>query len=153
MVLRQVRLLPEADHAEIPLLCRAVAVDSFWIVGLCSVRSLAQVDRSALTGTVTDPSGKLLPGTKVTATMPATGLVRDTVSSAAGEYLIPNLAVGSYVVTFEHAGFAAKSYDNVIQTVARTQTLNTSLRVLGGEEHVEVSTESEILDRNNNRFG
>ena len=81
------------------------------IFGLCSVRGVAQVDRSGLTGTVTDPSGKLLPGTKVTAPMPATGLVRDTVSSAAGEYSIPNLAVGSYVVTFEHAGFAAKSYD------------------------------------------
>ncbi len=118
------------------------------IFGLCSVRCAAQVDRSGLTGTVTDSSGKLLPGTKVTATMPATGLVRDTVSSAAGEYSIPNLEVGNYVVTFEHAGFAAKSYDNVIQTVSRTQTLNTSLRVSGGEEHVEVSTDSEILDRN-----
>ena len=36
----------------------------------------------------------------------------------------------------------------MVQTVARTQTLNTSLRVSGGEEHVEVSTDSEILDRN-----
>ncbi len=118
------------------------------IFDLRSIQAVAQIDRSGLTGIVTDPTGKLLPGTKVSATMPATGLVRETVSSADGDYSIPNLGVGSYVVTFEHAGFAQTSYNNVVQTVARTQTLNASLRVSDGEEHVDVSTNSEVLDRN-----
>jgi hypothetical protein len=105
------------------------------------------VDRSGFTGTVTDPVGKLIPGTQVTASMPATGLVRETVTSADGSYSMPDLPVGNYIVTFEHAGFASKSFDNVVQTVGHTQTLNASLSVSGGEEHVRVSADAEIVDR------
>ncbi len=114
---------------------------------LCAIPCRSQVDRSGFTGTVTDPVGKLIPGTQVTASMPATGLVRETVTSADGSYSMPDLPVGNYIVTFEHAGFASKSFDNVVQTVGHTQTLNASLSVSGGEEHVRVSADAEIVDR------
>ena len=107
----------------------------------------AQVDRSGLSGIVTDPAGKLVPGTRVTATMPATGLMREATTSSIGSYAIPDLPVGNYIVTFEHPGFAPTYFDNVVQTVDHTQTLNANLRVSGSVEHVDVSADSEIVDR------
>ena len=53
---------------------------------LISASSLAQTFRGSINGTVTDPSGAVIPGAKVTATDVATAVVRDTVSSGAGEF-------------------------------------------------------------------
>ena len=114
---------------------------------LTSWIAAAQVDRSDLTGTVTDSAGKLLPGAEVTAVMPSTGLKRETVSSKDGTYSLPNLPVGTYTVTFQHAGFAPAELDNVMQTVDNTQTLNAYLRVSGGVEHVQVSAAAGVVDR------
>ena len=108
----------------------------------------AQTDRSSLTGTITDQQGRLLPGTRVTATLPTTGQVRETITTADGVYTLSRLSVGLYTVDFGHEGFAQVSYNNVIQTVAHTQTLNVKLQVAGVEEHAEVSAEAAILDRN-----
>jgi hypothetical protein len=114
----------------------------------CAHSGNAQVDRSSLSGTVTDPAGKLLPGTRVTAVMPATGLTRDTTSTTNGTYSLPDLPIGDYIVTFEHQGFASIQFDNVVQTVDNTQTLNANLRVSGGVERVEVAADAEIINRN-----
>jgi hypothetical protein len=43
---------------------------------------------------VTDAAGKLLPGTKVNAAMPANGLVRETLTSSDSSYAIPDLPLG-----------------------------------------------------------
>ena len=61
------------------------AIEILGLVGLilclaCS--SLAQVDRAGLNGTVTDSSGRVLPQTHITAVQDATGLRRETTSSA-----------------------------------------------------------------------
>jgi hypothetical protein len=126
-----------------------VALIASTILSLASsVPAVAQVDRSSLTGTVTDAAGKLLPGTKVTATMPATGLVRETISSSDGTYSITEMPIGTYTVTFQHEGFTSTQFDNLVQTVDHTQTLNVNMRVSGGQETVEVSAGAEIVDRN-----
>jgi hypothetical protein len=124
-----------------------VAVAATMLCFTCALPGIAQVDRSTLTGTVMDAAGELLPGTRVTAAMPSTGLVRETVSSADGTYAIPDLPAGNYTVSFERAGFAFTSFENVVQTVAHTRTLNASLRVSGRAERLEISASSEILDR------
>src|SRR5580698_4253298 len=51
----------------------------------------AQVDRAGLSGTVTDISGRRIPGVRIDTLETATGLQRETVSSASGAYDIPEL--------------------------------------------------------------
>ena len=59
---------------------------------LCSLsEAFGQVDRAGLSGTVTDPTGKVVPQVRVAAILPDTGLRRETVTSAEGEYDIPEL--------------------------------------------------------------
>ena len=75
--------------------------------------SSAQIDRAGLCGTVTDPSGRALPQTRVTAVQIATTLQRTTISSASGTYDIPELPVGNYKITFEHEGFKTLTFVDV----------------------------------------
>ena len=113
----------------------------------CAVPIFAQVDRSALTGTVTDPSGSLLRQAQVTVVENATQLRRQGVSDAVGRYGIAELPVGTYTITFNHPGFETLIFADVQQVVGRTRTLDARLKVSGGEEHMEISAGSELVDR------
>ncbi len=64
---------------------------AFAFAGAC----LAQVDRSALNGTVTDPTGRVLPGVEVAAVQDSTGLRRTTVTFWKGDLRDPGVAGGS----------------------------------------------------------
>jgi hypothetical protein len=123
------------------------------IAFLLTCSSLAQVDRAGLNGTVTDPAGRVVPGVRVSASQDATGLRRDTVSSASGTFDLPELPVGVYTVTFTHDGFKGLTFGNVVQVVQQTRTLNATLQVSGGQERVEVSASSEQLDNTSNALG
>jgi hypothetical protein len=114
----------------------------------CAIPGIAQVDRSAVNGTVTDPSGRLLGETHITVVENSTQSEREGVSDAAGRYDIPELPVGSYTVTFDHPGFKTLTFTDVQQVVGRTRTLDAFLQVSGGLERVEVSVSSELMDRN-----
>ncbi len=120
-------------------------------IGFCAVfflagTSFAQVNRSTLNGTVTDASGRILPETHVTALQNTTELRRETVSDPTGNYAIPQLPVGIYTVTFEHQGFKKLEFVDVEQVIGRTHTLDATLQVAGGEEHVQVSPASALMD-------
>jgi hypothetical protein len=117
---------------------------AFFLAGTC----FAQVDRSGLNGTVTDASGRILPETHVTAVQNSTGLRRETVSDPTGNFSIPQLPVGIYTVTFEHQGFQKLEFVDVEQAIGRTRTLNATLQVAGGEERVDVSPASALMDHN-----
>ena len=103
------------------------------VLGLVGL-SPAQVDRAGLSGTVADPSGRVLPQTHITAVHNATGLRRETTSSSSGTYDIAELPIGVYTVTFTHNGFKSLTFENVVQTVGQTRTLNATLPISGGEE-------------------
>ena len=115
-----------------------------FVAGIC----FAQVDRSGLSGTVTDSSGRLLPQAHVTVVEIATGLRRESVSDLRGDYSIPQLPVGIYTVTFEHPGFREVQFVDVQQVIGRTRNLDATLEVAGGEERVEVSPASALMDHN-----
>jgi len=113
-----------------------------------SVCSLAQVDRAGLSGTVTDPSGRFLPQTQITAVQISTGLKRETKSSVEGTYDIPELPVGNYTITFEHEGFKSLTFVDVEEVIGRTRTMDVTLQVSGRDERVEVPASSALMDRN-----
>lgn len=60
---------------------------------LCASAAFAQLNTGSITGTVTDPSGALVPGVKVTVRNTATNSVRDTITSSAGVYTVSDLIV------------------------------------------------------------
>jgi hypothetical protein len=69
-------------------------------------------------------------------------------SDANGNYNIPELPVDTYTVTFEHPGFQTLKFVDVEQVIGRTEALDATLQVSGGEERVNVSSARTLMDRN-----
>lgn len=90
--------------------------------------ALGQVASStALVGTVTDASGAVIPGASVVAVQDATKVVYRTVSTAKGNYAIPYVAVGTYTITVQFAGFQKVVHSNVSVEVNHTVRTDFSL--------------------------
>jgi carboxypeptidase family protein len=134
-----------------PPLC-AVTLSAVLLISFAT-QGFAQVDRAGLNGTVTDSSGRVLPQTHVTAVHNATRLRRETTSSSSGSYDIPELPVGVYTITFQHAGFKDLTFVEVQQEMGRTRTLDATLKVSGGRQRVEVSASSEQTDETTDALG
>jgi hypothetical protein len=111
------------------------------------IQPFAQVDRSGLSGTVTDASGRLLPAAHITAVENSTQLQRETESSSNGSYVIPELPVGVYTITVAHPGFRTLSFVDVEQVIGRTRTLNAALQVGASDERISVSASSALMER------
>jgi hypothetical protein len=108
--------------------------------------SFAQVNRSSLNGTVIDASGRVLPRVHVTVADDATGLRREAVSDSSGSYSISQLPVGIYTITFERQGFRKIDFIDVELVIGRTRILDATLQVAGGEDRVNVSSASALMD-------
>ncbi len=67
--------------------------------------SIGQTTTGAITGSVTDPSGAVIPNVKITATNTATNINNTTQSNEAGVFNFPFLPIGDYTVTAEAQGF------------------------------------------------
>jgi hypothetical protein len=119
------------------------------LLGLVS-HGWAQLDSTALTGTVADSSGQALPNVEITAVQDATGLRRQAVSSSNGAYYFPKLPVGTYTVTFDHQEFQPVRFEHVVQKLGETRTLNVTLKIVGPNEQVEVVANPQSMDQTNN---
>jgi hypothetical protein len=98
----------------------------------------AQGIDSTLVGTVTDPSGASVPGSKVTATHAATGIEYATSTDREGQYRINHLPIGAYSVTAAAANFAAATTANVELQLNRTASVNFSLQLAAQATTVQV---------------
>ena len=100
---------------------------------------VAQVDRSAITGTVTDQQGSRVPQTRVRATQGATGFQRDTLTKSEGTYRLPDLPPGIYSIQFFHSGFSNLTVEQVKQIVGQTRTLNAHIGIIGKTGYIIIS--------------
>src|SRR5436305_3120456 len=83
----------------------------------------------ALTGTVTDSSGAVVPNATVTATSVDTGQARTATTGADGTYKINLLNPGNYHVKFEASGFKGVEVPSATVTVTETAVLDRTLEV------------------------
>ena len=83
----------------------------------------------AISGSVKDQTGALLPGVEVKAEQEGTGQARSSVTNEVGAYTVPQLAPGRYSVTFSLPGFQTVVNRNVTVNATERITLNGSLQV------------------------
>jgi hypothetical protein len=110
------------------------------------VPSFAQTFRGDVNGSITDPSGAVVPGAKITATEVATSVSHETVSSSAGEFSFNNLALGAYVIKVEANGFQSTEVTGVQVLAGKIYTLPVKLTVAQQAATVEVSADALSLD-------
>src|SRR4051812_34873690 len=82
--------------------------------------ALAQTVTGAITGEVSDPSGAVIPGAKVTAHAVSTGVDTSTTTNSAGHYRIEFLPIGPYTVTVQATGFGTTSVPEFALEVQQT---------------------------------
>lgn len=114
---------------------------------LLAVTAMGQSASTAtITGTVVDPQGAVVPGAKVTATNPATGVGRTVSTTSTGNYVIPNLTPGTYNVQVEAKGFATGQTKGVTLNIGEQRDLGFKLALTGASESVEVTTEAPLIE-------
>ncbi|MDP3000921.1 MAG: TonB-dependent receptor [Bryobacterales bacterium] len=92
-------------------------------------------------GTITDSTGAVLPNIAVTVANTQTGAVRQTVSTAAGTYVVSQLPVGTYSVRVEASGFKTFVQDNIRAQMDENRQVNIQMALGGVTESIEVQAE------------
>ena len=108
---------------------------------------------SGISGTVTDPSGAVVPGAKVVATNNATGVNTETVTSSAGTYVLTDLIPGTYKVRVEAPGFAAGVLNEVHVDVSRYTNGDVTLKTGVTTDTVEVIAQQIALETTQPQLG
>jgi hypothetical protein len=103
--------------------------------------------QGALTGTVRDQSGAVLPGVTVDASSPALiEKVRTAVTDGAGQYRVTGLNPGTYSLTFRLTGFNIVKREGIELSGTATLTIPVDMRVGALEETITVTGESPVVD-------
>ncbi len=102
---------------------------------------LAQSNRGAITGAVTDSSGAAVANATVAAKETHTATTYNTNTSQAGDYSFPQLLVGTYDLTFSAPGFKTEQRTGVVVQINTTAALNVQLALGVTTETVTVNAD------------
>src|SRR5215831_7373690 len=116
------------------------------VVSIGSLCAQSQLGTGAISGLISDATGKSVSGATIQVTSEETGLTRQTVSSGTGDFAIPVLPTGRYTLTVEKTGFSKLEQKNLGVTVGATVTLALKLEVGATNTRVEVTAEAPVLD-------
>ena len=100
---------------------------------------LAQERFGSVTGTVSDESGGVLPGTTVALTNRATSRSVRLATDRAGTYRVIDLEPGRYSVRFELAGFARSEVPDITVILGKAMEIDATLKVGSLSEAVQVT--------------
>ncbi|MFL6374934.1 MAG: carboxypeptidase regulatory-like domain-containing protein, partial [Pyrinomonadaceae bacterium] len=117
----------------------------FWMLG-ASAYAQSTAATAAIDGIVRNSAGEVVPNAMIALRDLSTGQVRSTVSGGDGAYRISALAVSTYEVTVDSAGFAVYKIPEVTLVLGQTTTLDITLQPAGVNASVEVSDKPLTID-------
>ena len=117
----------------------------FILLCCAGVTCFAQTDRGSVSGIVTDPSGAVIPGAKVTITNAAMGTQNSTVTTGSGNYTIPQVPAGVYSVTVVAPGFTTLIRNGITVSVGQTARVDLQLGVGQSTTTVTVTEDAPLL--------
>ena len=119
---------------------------SLAVIVLLSVQGHAQVAGAMVTGTVTDPSGAVIPNAQISITNTAKGITTNVTTNSAGFYAVSNLIPGPYQVTIRAEGFQTEFRSGLTLTVGEQQVLNAALSLGQTSQTIEISGEAPTVE-------
>ncbi len=100
---------------------------------------------TAVTGTVADPSGAVIPGATVTIHNPVSGFERTAATDASGDFAIANVPFNPYHLTVTATGFSTYAQDiDVRSSVPISVKIN--LQLAGASSTVTVEAAGDLLE-------
>ena len=123
----------------------AIAIGLLSLFFFWGTRTSAQLTTADIVGTVTDPSGAVLPNAKITVENVATHESRSTQTTSAGDYDVAFLLPGHYSVRVEVAGFKIFTVADLTLSVGDRARVDAKLEVGSATQTVEVTAQSPLL--------
>lgn len=113
------------------------------VVALCAFSTLnlqagAQVVGATVSGSLTDPGGRVVPDANITLTNTEQGIVRIIKSNREGNYTVPNVVPGAYEIKVEASGFRTEIKKGLTITVGEELAINFTLTVASLDQSVIV---------------
>ncbi|MHB1022673.1 MAG: TonB-dependent receptor [Acidobacteriaceae bacterium] len=126
----------------------------FVLLIACTLRtSFAQSNQGAISGTIMDVTGAVVPGAVITATGVNTGTTYKSVSGATGAYRFPNMNIGTYTVSVTATGYKVASATGVVVQLATTTSLNIKLEVGAATETITVQADAPTVETQTSDIG
>ncbi len=125
---------------------------SFLFLAICTCALIApqamrgQNTNGSITGRLTDPSGAVISGARVTIRNLGTGEGRTLTTDASGDFTATLLLPGHYSVTAEHQGFKTAVQNDITLEVDQTVRADLTLDVGSATQRVEVAANALTLD-------
>jgi len=113
----------------------------------------AQVDTGSITGTVTDASGAVVSGAKVTLTNQGTGAALSNTTSSDGVYTFSPVRIGTYKLEVTAQGFQTTTHPDVTVNIGANIALNFSLKPGSQTETIEVTAATPVLQNQDASVG
>jgi hypothetical protein len=107
--------------------------------------AFGQVDEGAITGTVSDSTGAVVPNATVNLVNTDQGITLETKSNASGGFTFSPLRIGNYQLTVTAQGFSKTTQKNLKVSVAQVLQVNVALKLGAATETVEVNTAPPLL--------
>jgi hypothetical protein len=124
------------------------------VVALCVLPMHGQTaNTGAIAGTVSDPSGALVPRAAVVINSRGTGEKRDLATNAEGYFSVQFLPPGKYDLTVRAAGFAPFILNGVQAQITEVNKVKIQLALSGSKEQVAVSAAPSLLQTENATLG
>jgi hypothetical protein len=120
---------------------------------LAAVPALAQQGRGTILGTVSDSTGAVVAGAKVSVLDVDTNNAAIAETNKDGFYTTPPLVVGRYRVTVEHAGFKKAVRSGIVLEVDDKAEINFQLDLGSATESVVVTAEAPMINTENGSLG
>src|SRR3989442_11360063 len=114
-----------------------------------SAIAVAQVTSGTISGTVSDPTGAVVPGATVSLKSVEKGISRTVHTDEGGRYRASELALGRYEVTAEAAGFHTVIRSGITLTVGREAVVDFTLQVGTITDKITVTGEAPLAQTAN----
>src|SRR5688500_5738322 len=124
----------------------ALVLSLIFIFSAVASRSHAQVTTATLVGLVRDSTGAVVPGASVIATHQGTGVPREAITDARGEFVMSALPSGPYAVRIALPGFKTYTREGVQLGSGQTVRQGFELELGTVEESVTVAGEAPLIE-------
>ena len=114
-------------------------------IALLVLPMAALAQNASVGGTVTDPTGALIPGVDVTATNVNTGIVTGAITNETGTYSFQSLQPGTYEFSASLPGFQTATVTDVRLGQAQQARFNFELEVGAVATAVEVTADADLV--------
>src|SRR5208282_956576 len=115
--------------------------------------ALGQTTFGSVAGTVTDPSGAVVPGVQVTLTNLGTNTVTTTKTNAAGIYEVVNVQPGEYRIDMEESGFKHFSRSPVVVQTQQSYRIDVTMEMGSVTESINVAAATPMLQPQTSSLG